>query len=468
MGTVPPPPPPAPLTRSSSTLGEDECPVCSALLYNPVTLHCGHTCCQRCLALWVVSSAGQKKCPVGCGAQLHGWPHVSIVLKKQIEERWRDQVRVRSVEVDGEEASSPVLARAEAALGAAGGAGAGGPGVMDRVLAAGAAALREVNADRIRAAWKRTLAMLAVATAATLVLLVTHWFLAPIGVRRDGTMAGRWLRGGSAMSKWDVQRVERWAVGAGLSDAVLVNLRAARLDGKALLTLSHEDILKLSDNVDAAMAANMNLQLSAEEESAMWRRTSLDALKLLDARGAEERKPKDFWEFRAQHRQRITLFSTALLYCPRLAILYELVAGPGDLVSNTFSTWYLLLGLAVPEAITVPTMQLLCVHNRVLGLAFLLRVVYRAVVLVAFALDVRGRGLRGALGQWFSVFVLRNWPGALFSAALFLTFPFTPLMLSDVVFYAAVMVWLLLPLLGPVWLDVTRCIVAMVGAVGGR
>jgi hypothetical protein len=46
-----------------------------------------------------------------------------------------------------------------------------------------------------------------------------------------------------------------------------------------------------------------------------------------------------FREFRAQHRQRITLFSTALLYCPRLAILYELVAGPGDLVSNTFSTW---------------------------------------------------------------------------------------------------------------------------------
>ncbi len=43
------------------------------------------------------------------------------------------------------------------------------------------------------------------------------------------------------------------------------------------------------------MAANMNLQLSAEEETVMWRRTSLDALKLLDARGAEERKPKDFW-----------------------------------------------------------------------------------------------------------------------------------------------------------------------------
>jgi hypothetical protein len=40
---------------------------------------------------------------------------------------------------------------------------------MDRVLAAGAAALREVDADRIRAAWKRTLAMLAMATAGTLV-----------------------------------------------------------------------------------------------------------------------------------------------------------------------------------------------------------------------------------------------------------------------------------------------------------
>ncbi len=52
---------------------------------------------------------------------------------------------------------------------------------------------------------------------------------------------------------------------------------------------------QLSDNVDAAMATNMNVQLSAEEESAMWRRTSLGALKLLDARGAEERKPKDFW-----------------------------------------------------------------------------------------------------------------------------------------------------------------------------
>ena len=85
------------------------------------------------------------------------WPHQ------------QPRVRARSLEVDGEEASSPVLARAEAALGAAGGAGAGGPGVMDRVLAAGAAALREVNADRIRAAWKRTLARLAVATAVTLV-----------------------------------------------------------------------------------------------------------------------------------------------------------------------------------------------------------------------------------------------------------------------------------------------------------
>ncbi len=40
---------------------------------------------------------------------------------------------------------------------------------MDRVLAAGAAALREVDADRIRAAWKRTLATLAMATAVTLV-----------------------------------------------------------------------------------------------------------------------------------------------------------------------------------------------------------------------------------------------------------------------------------------------------------
>jgi hypothetical protein len=63
------------------------------LLHEPVTLYCGHTCCQRCLALWVVSgpAAAVKSCPVGCGQRLHGWPHPSVVLKKQIEARWREQ-----------------------------------------------------------------------------------------------------------------------------------------------------------------------------------------------------------------------------------------------------------------------------------------------------------------------------------------------------------------------------------------
>jgi hypothetical protein len=113
-----------------------------------------------------------------------------------------------------------------------------------------------------------------------------------------------------------------------------------------------------------------------------------------------------------------------------------------------------LVGLLLPEAVTTPCAQLLSIHNRVLGLLLLARCLHRVLV-VAMFLRAMSRGRQG-LRNLFNVFIVRNWPGALFTTLVFVSFPLVPMMLSDVVFYTAVVVWVVMPLAGPLMTDLTR------------
>ncbi len=76
-------------------------------------------------------------------------------------------------------------------------------------------------------------------------MLISHWFLMPIGVRRSGTMAAVWQRGARPLPAWDAPLVQEWAQGLGLSSVVVHNLRAAHTDGATLAALTPKAMLQV-------------------------------------------------------------------------------------------------------------------------------------------------------------------------------------------------------------------------------
>lgn len=59
------------------------CSCCLEILRNPLTLLCGHSFCQLCLANWYITSSN-KKCPT-CRQEWLGVPHINHMLKTTIE-----------------------------------------------------------------------------------------------------------------------------------------------------------------------------------------------------------------------------------------------------------------------------------------------------------------------------------------------------------------------------------------------
>ena len=78
------------------------------------------------------------------------------------------------------------------------------------------------------------------------VLLLSHWLLIPVGVRRDSAIAGTWQRGAGPMSTWDKSRVEQWALERGVGGTIVESMRAAHMDGKAVVALTPQDFLQVS------------------------------------------------------------------------------------------------------------------------------------------------------------------------------------------------------------------------------
>lgn len=88
--SVLPPSPPSPpkLSRQASVAEDLLCTICTSVLHNPMSLHCGHTFCQLCLAaMWQNSrepiAAISLNCPV-CRSSWRNFPGVNIQLRCRI------------------------------------------------------------------------------------------------------------------------------------------------------------------------------------------------------------------------------------------------------------------------------------------------------------------------------------------------------------------------------------------------
>lgn len=118
-----------------------DCPVCMQLMYDPVTLVCGHMCCRRCLAQWLVMHSASSRCPGawcswcscamdtlrercrdgsafpvpsgGCSSPIpRSLPKVTVMVREHLEERFPVQYAQRRAEVRGSVSFRP-LYRAE-------------------------------------------------------------------------------------------------------------------------------------------------------------------------------------------------------------------------------------------------------------------------------------------------------------------------------------------------------------------
>ncbi|CAM9903493.1 unnamed protein product, partial [Chrysoparadoxa australica] len=85
------------------------CPICWELLSRPVTLMCGHTACEACVALHFKSrteGAGGRNapitCPAGCQRDLvPALPEVNTLLSTQLIQCFPEESRARAAAVKG-------------------------------------------------------------------------------------------------------------------------------------------------------------------------------------------------------------------------------------------------------------------------------------------------------------------------------------------------------------------------------
>uniref|UniRef100_A0AAY5E821 RING-type domain-containing protein n=1 Tax=Electrophorus electricus TaxID=8005 RepID=A0AAY5E821_ELEEL len=82
---------------SGLTEQEFTCHCCYDVLVKPTTLHCGHSFCRHCLALWWESS-GKTECPE-CRERWEGFPKVNILLRDAVEKLFQADVQRRQKEI---------------------------------------------------------------------------------------------------------------------------------------------------------------------------------------------------------------------------------------------------------------------------------------------------------------------------------------------------------------------------------
>lgn len=87
-----------------SRLGDLDCTVCSQLLYNPVTLSCGHSYCSRCLRTALRYQSACPSCRVPC--YYSGKLPVNISLRSVLEEALPFETAERRKETEAEEAAA--------------------------------------------------------------------------------------------------------------------------------------------------------------------------------------------------------------------------------------------------------------------------------------------------------------------------------------------------------------------------
>mmetsp|Transcript_24403 Transcript_24403/g.39176 ORF Transcript_24403/g.39176 Transcript_24403/m.39176 type:complete len:508 (+) Transcript_24403:209-1732(+) len=81
-----------------------ECPVCKQLLYNPVTLNCGHSLCEHCMIQYIMglrSGTDPCKCPAGCRTTIaFDLPEINITMRRALVEKYPSFTRERGEEIN--------------------------------------------------------------------------------------------------------------------------------------------------------------------------------------------------------------------------------------------------------------------------------------------------------------------------------------------------------------------------------
>lgn len=87
-----------------SRLGDLDCTVCSQLLYDPVTISCGHSYCSRCLKKALGYQSACPACRVPC--YYSGKLPINIVLRSILEEALPVETAERRKETEADEAAA--------------------------------------------------------------------------------------------------------------------------------------------------------------------------------------------------------------------------------------------------------------------------------------------------------------------------------------------------------------------------
>jgi len=77
---------------SSSNAQLYTCPICMDVLFEPVTLTCGHSYCIDCLYKLEQQNKSKKECPA-CRARWREWPQTSFVLNELVKSNFPNRFR---------------------------------------------------------------------------------------------------------------------------------------------------------------------------------------------------------------------------------------------------------------------------------------------------------------------------------------------------------------------------------------
>ncbi|XP_035390418.1 bifunctional apoptosis regulator isoform X3 [Electrophorus electricus] len=258
---------------SGLTEQEFTCHCCYDVLVKPTTLHCGHSFCRHCLALWWESS-GKTECPE-CRERWEGFPKVNILLRDAVEKLFQADVQRRQKEIQ----NNPRITQS----------------LLD-FQRHGDEASRGAPPGRPRRGTGSFFSgVLTALTCVTVMLLVYHW---SSGENHE-------VLEFKPLSRWTADDVKLWVEHLGAwTSQYRETFHREQVNGRMLTLLEDDDLSRLPYSIDNPTHRRAILQ------------------ELHRVRTARVKPPQNLWEYKAVNGGKALFLLYALKDSPRLTILY--------------------------------------------------------------------------------------------------------------------------------------------------
>ncbi|XP_043945349.1 bifunctional apoptosis regulator [Protopterus annectens] len=247
------------------------CHCCYEILINPITLNCGHSFCQHCLAKWWECSR-KTECPV-CREKWEGFPKVSILLRDTVEKLFPDETKRRTAEIQQDAdilSSLNAFQKYGTKQAFRGTSGQRGGGFFSGVLTA--------------------------LTGVAVVFLVYHW---------SSRESEQDLLVHKPVSKWNTEEVVFWLEQLGPWASLYKDrFMAEQVNGRLLLTVGHDEL-----SGDPYLIENPTHRKAILME--------LEKVKTLGVK-----PPQNLWEYKAVNMGKSLFLLYGLKSSPRLTVLY--------------------------------------------------------------------------------------------------------------------------------------------------